>query len=319
MSSSSKWRERAVIFGGTAGVLAACSVDTSDIEFRPDRDFDLGNVGGVLGGGGVLNRAGTKGDAGSDDVPEAGEDGGGSAGSANAGAANGGVPPGGSGNVAGMSGTPGAGGTAPVNGYPCTGRLKVDRLIADFTGVNKPTDVWMDSMKLVTFGLYTFPPNDPPALMLSDGALVATAKVSQPMGVGIWFSPCVDASNYSMLEFSVLGSRGDGQQVLLRVGVGTNDTKMIDPMSRTGTCMPPGGVNDPSYCRPPVTEIMVPIQMGTGQLLSVKFADLRNGSPVPALDMNQLEQLAFVEWGFIYLNGQPAYDVQIAVDNVAFR
>jgi hypothetical protein len=318
--SSSKLRQRAVVFGGSAAcVLAACSVDTSDIKFRPDSDFDLENIGGVLGGGGVLNRAGTKGDAGSDDVPEAGEDGGGSAGSATAGAANGGMPPGGSGNVAGMSGTAGAGGMPPVSGYPCTGRVKVDRLIADFTGLNKPTDVWMDSMKLVSFGLYTFPPNDPPALMLGDGALVATAKVSQPMGMGILFSPCVDASNYSMLEFSVFGSRSDGQQVLLRVGIGTNDNKMIDPMNRTGTCMPPGGVNDPGYCRPPVTEIMVPIQMGPGQVLAVKFADLRNGSPVPTLDMNQLGQLAFVEWGFIYLNGQPAYDVQVAIDNVAFR
>jgi hypothetical protein len=320
MSSGTKLRERAAIFGGAACVLAACSVDTSDIKFRPDIEFDR-DVGGVANGGGVLNKAGNKGQAGSDTMPEGGEDSGGSAsggkptgGSPSAGAPNGGVS-----NVGGSSPVAGAGGMAPVSGYPCMARLKVDRLIADFTGVNQPADTWMDPMKVVTFGLYTFPPNGGPALMLDQGSLIVTANVSQPAGVGIWFNPCVDASAYTTLEFSVFGSRNDGQQVLLRVGVGTNDTKMIDPMSRTGTCMPPAGINDPGYCRPPVTEVMVPMQMASGQPLAVKFADLRNGSPMATLDANQLGQLAYVEWGFIYLNGQPAYDAQLAIDNVAFK
>jgi hypothetical protein len=220
--------------------------------------------------------------------------------------------------VGGNNGTAGVGGMPPVGGYPCAARVKPDRIIADFSTITKPMETWMDTSKTVTFGLYAFPPNTPPAMTIIDGALVVEAKVAQPSGAGIWFTPCLDASGFTQLEFVVSGTRNDGQLLALRVGVGTNDTKMIDPMNRTGTCMPPGGA-DPGYCRPPVTEVTVQAPTPPGMALAVKFADLRNGSPVASLDASQLTQLVYVEWGFIYLNGQPAYDVKLTVDNVAFK
>jgi hypothetical protein len=315
MSSRTKVRERAAIFGAAACVLAACSVDTSDIHFRPDREFDPENIGGVR------NEAGSKGKAGSDTAAEGGEDTGGSdtGGMPAGGSPSAGAPGGGAGNIAGNNGTAGAGGMPPVTGYPCADRVQPSALIADFASITTPMQTWQDPTNRITFGLYAFPPNSPPAMTIIDSALVVEAKVSQPLGAGIWFAPCVDASAFSQLLFTVSGVRDGTEQLLLRVGVGTNDSKMIDPMNRTGNCKPPAGVNDPGYCRPPVTEVMVQAVAPPGQSISVKFADLRNGSPLATLDMSALTQLAYVEWGFIYLNGQPAYDAKVTIDDVGFK
>jgi hypothetical protein len=315
MSSKTKLRERAAMFGGAACVLAACSVDTSDIRFRPDSEFDAENIGGVL------NQAGTKGKAGSDTMAEGGEDTGGSdtGGMPTGGAPSAGGPSAGAGNIAGSNGTAGGGGMPPSTGYPCSERVKPEPLIADFSSITMPMQTWLDSTSRITFGLYAFPPNSPPAMTIIDSALVVEARVSQPSGAGIWFAPCVDASAFTQLQFTVSGTRDATQQLLLRVGVGTNDSKMIDPMNRTGNCKPPAGVNDPGYCRPPVTEVMVQALAPPGQPISVKFADLNNGSPFATLDVNALTQLAYVEWGFIYLNNQPAYDAKLTVDDVVFK
>lgn len=315
MSSRTKVRERAAIFGAAACVLAACSVDTSDIHFRPDIEFDPENIGGVL------NKAGSKGKAGSASVSEGGEDTAGSdtGGMPAGGSPSAGAPGGGAGNIAGSNGTAGMGGMPPVTGYPCSERVKAEPLIADFSSITMPMQTWMDSTNRITFGLYAFPPNSSPAMTIIEGALVVETEVNQPSGAGIWFAPCVDASAFTQLQFTVSGSRDATQPLVLRVGVGINDTKMIDPMNRTGNCKPPAGVNDPGYCRPPVTELTTQALAPPGQSISVKFADLRNGSPIATLDPSALTQLAYVEWGFIYLNGQSAYDAKMTIDNVGFK
>jgi hypothetical protein len=319
--SNTKIRNVAALAGGMACVLAACSVDTSDVRFLPDSELDLGNKGGVLGAGGVLNKGGSKGSAGSDDVSEGGED--------NTVPPGGGMPTGGSSSggspSGGVGGSPiasgGGGGLPPASGYPCAMRSPAPSLIADFTGVMTAMDTWGDATRSISFGLYAFPPNSPPTLKPGQGIMTVETKVGQPIGFGIWFSPCLDAavSGFKGLAFSAAGNRGDGQALILRVAISTNETRMADPMSRTGGCVPPGGGMDVGYCRPAATEVMVPMTIDMTSEILVPFDAFRNGSPVAMLDDSQLSQLVGVEWGFIYLNGQPAYDAQLMIDNVGFR
>jgi hypothetical protein len=122
------------------------------------------------------------------------------------------------------------------------------------------------------------------------------------------------AASVSRVLFDVSGSRNGGQQLLLRVALGINETKFADPQFRTGGCVPPQGQNM-TYCRPAGREVMVPMSQ-MGQSVTVPFSDFMGGSPVSAIDPREIVS---IEWGFIYLNGEPAYGATFTVDNVRFQ
>jgi hypothetical protein len=323
MKARDKKRNLLTLLGATGCVLAACSVDTSDIKWVPDKDFDPGNLGGIANAGGVLNEAGDKGKAGSD----AGEDGGegNCSGSSNAGTDAGGKPTsGGAGGVsniggggAGMGG--GTGGMPPMTGYPCKARVKAPALIADFSDVKTPDQTWSTAGKELTFGTYAYPPNGgAPTRMPKDGVLTAVAKVDRPNGFGIWITPCADAdaAGFSSLGFKISGSRTDGQTLLLRVGIGINDNRIADSGILEGGCVPPMG-QDAGYCRAAAKEIMLPPNAPAGMMdVVIPFDEFRMGNPASGVDPKQITS---VEWGFIFLQQEPAYNATVSVDDVYFK
>jgi len=308
-------------------VLVACSVDTSGIHFVPDDVLEKDGLGGLPGTGGLLNGAGKKaveqGGDGATDPAGGTENAGMDAGGKGSGGSNsGGAPPVGGRNTGGTSavaGAPGGGvtgmGGMPAAGYPCQSVVAASRTIATFEGLMKPTDTWMFGS--LSFGFYTYPPNNgsTPVIKVGDGKLtVEVVKVMQPVGFGIWMSDCADAATpkFSSLSFTVSGMKSNGQQLKLRVGLNTNTNQIADPMLRKGGCVQQAGVMDGS-CRPAAVEVAL---TGMEQKVSLSFDMFRDGSP--AMRLNPAE-ITGVEWGLIYLNGDAAYDATVVVDDVTFQ
>jgi len=308
-------------------VLAACSVDTSGISFVPDDALERDGVGGLPNTGGLSNGAGKKavqegGDAGTDTA--GGTDAGGmdAGGKSSGGAVNGGAPIIGGKNNGGtgpVAGAPGGGmggmGSMPGTGYPCQNVVTPSRSIATFDGLMKPTDTWLSGS--LSFGFYTYPPNSgsAPVIKVGDGMLTAeVTRVTQPVGFGIWISDCADAATakFTALSFTVSGMKSNGQQLKLRVGLNTNTNQIADPMLRKGGCVQQSGMMDGS-CRPAAVEVPL---TGGEQQVALTFDMFRDGSP--ALRPNPAE-ITGIEWGFIYLNGDPAYDATVVIDDVTFQ
>jgi len=301
------------------GALGACSVDTSDIKFLPDSAFDnngaVGNVAGDDNGsgsdsGGASSKSGSGSGGGSD---------GGSKQTAGNGP-NGGNPSGGTNPGAGspaMGGMGGSGGVPP-SGYPCTSVVRPMGLIANFDGLTDPMEPFTDESMAVTMGFYVYPMgNGAPMIRLGDNKLtIESNMISQPSGVGMWMSVCLDAmaAQFSRVTFDLGGTRNDGQPLLLRASIGINETKFADPQFQTGGCVPPQGQNM-MYCRPAGREVMVPL-MGAPQSVTLPFSSFNDGSPVATIDP---KEIVSIEWGFIYLNGEPAYGASVTVDNVRFQ
>jgi hypothetical protein len=303
-----------------SGLLAACSVDTGGIHFVDDSVL---TDGGVANLGGAVNEAGSSGKP----VGTAGRTTGGGAsagGTPGAGGQNtagkpaggvGGMPTGGMPN-AGMGGM-GAGGGPPVGGYPCMAR-KAGKLLADFDNVRETAGTWQDSSMAVDLGLYTYPPNAMPTIKLGDGTLTVEARgVTQPTGFGLWIFPCINAkdSGYTSLRFTLAGNWSKGTAMVMRVGISTNETTFADPMFQAGSCVPPMGQNM-TYCRPNSTEVSVTKAMGPGSVIVVPFTAFKDGNPVRTVDPTQIKG---VEWGFVFLNGDPVYNALAIVDDVSLE
>lgn len=306
---------RAVV---AASALSACFVDKSDIEFVDDDRFTDDSGGGVSNNAGVTNQGGSN--------SEAGEGSGGSSegGSKQTGGSktggSGGSPSGGTNPGAGsppMGGMGGSGGVPP-GGYPCPSVVRPMGLIANFDGLTDPMEPFTDEAMAVTMGFYVYPMgNGAPMIRLGDNKLtIESNMISQPSGVGMWMSACLDAmaAQFSRVTFDLGGTRNDGEPLLLRASLGINETKFADPQFQTGGCVPPQGQNM-MYCRPAGREVMVPL-MGAPQSVTLPFSSFADGSPVATIDP---KEIVSIEWGFIYLNGEPAYGASITVDNVRFQ
>jgi hypothetical protein len=320
MVSMNKNRRRSFGFAVAAGgLLAACSVDTSDVHFVPDSVL---TDGGVANLGGVLNKAGSNGKP----VGTAGDADGGepSGGTTSTGGQNtAGKPAGGAGGMptGGMpsagTGGMGAGGGPPVGGYPCMAR-KSGKLLANFDNVTDPMASWKDASMAVDLGFYTYPPNAMPTIKLGDGTLTVDARgVTQPTGFGLWISPCINAKDagFTSLRFTLAGSWTKGMAMTMRVAIHTNDTSFADPMFQAGGCVPPMGQNM-TFCRPNATEVAVTNAMGPGTVIVLPFTAFKDGNPVRTVDPAQIKA---VEWGFIYLNGDSAFNATAIVDDVSLE
>lgn len=324
MASMNKNRRRGFGFAVSAlGLLAACSVDTSDVNFVDDDVLSMttgatgdtgsggvpvtagvANVGGVVNVAGVLNKAGSSGKAGAST--------GGS--NATAGAPSGGMSGGGM-----PSGGMGAGGGPPAGGYPCK-VVRPGKLIADFNALVNPMESWKDSTGAVDMGFYAYPPEAMPTIKVGDGALTVEARgVNKPSGFGIWFSSCLDAkaAGFVALRFNAKGTWTKGPPMTLKVAIHTNATTFADPAFQSGGCVPPMGENM-TWCRPATTEVAIlpPDAMPAPGPIVVPLTSFRNGNPAAQLDPTQIKA---VEWGFIYLNGDAAFNANIVIDDVSFQ
>ncbi|HEX2877227.1 MAG TPA: hypothetical protein VHP33_38525 [Polyangiaceae bacterium] len=308
-------------------IVAACSVDTSDVHFVPDEALSgagVANLGGVLNKGGALNQAGDSIDGGepSGGTPSTGgttskggttSTAGKPAGGSSSGGPNGGSPAGG-----GPNGGAGAGGAPPVAGYPCTS-VRPGKLLADFDKLTSPLDTWKDPTLSLSLGFYTYPPEAPPNIKVGSGNLTVEARaVNQPAGFGLWLSPCADAkgAGFNALTFTVSGTWSKGSDMFLRVGIHSNATTFADPMLQSGGCVPPMG-QDITFCRPAATEVKIsPLgMMPPAGPIVLPFSSFRNGNPAVQLDATQIKS---IEWGFIYLNGDPAFSATVEIDDVGF-
>lgn len=222
-------------------LLAACSVDTSDITFVRDEAFDQGGALGNAGvsNGGALNKAGSDGKAGS---------------------GGGGVSTGGSKLTAGSD----AGGSAPAGGTGGTGGgMPLDcpmvigpadqKLLDDFEdgdaglpAVGGRRGGWYlandgTGMQMPMLGP-NMPPNPAtPGAMMTDYAMRTSGSGFTVWGANVGLvllfgppgrAPCpYDLSNYRGLRLFV---RGTIQDSLLRVQIPTVDTHQP---AQGGTCM----------------------------------------------------------------------------------
>jgi len=195
---------------------------------------------------------------------------------------------------------------------------KTGKLLADFDKVTDAAGSWQDSSMAVSLGFYSYPPNAMPTIKVGDGTLTVEARaVTQPTGVGLWISPCVNAKDggFTSLRFTLAGSWTKGMAMTMRVAIHTNDTSFADPMYQGGACIPPMGQNM-TFCRPNATEVAVTKAMGPGTVIVLPFTDFKDGNPVRTVDPTQIKS---VEWGFIYLNGDPSFNATVIVDDVSLE
>ena len=262
---SMKKHRRGFGFVVAGSILAACSVDTSDVHFVPDDALDASGDAGKLGTG----NTGT-GNTGADDAGGAPDTGGspgtggtgnkaGTTGKAGATTGTGGV------NTAGTQGTAGAnGGNAPFGGMggmplTCPGAVAnrneplIDGFVDGDPGLPMPplggrVGGWF-VVNDGTAGATQVPPNDParppkpvaPGFDGKDYALATNGKgfLDWGAGLGMTFSngpnmkPCAyDASIHAGIRFQVVGSIA-GPDPYLHVHVVTTD---VADREHSGMC-----------------------------------------------------------------------------------
>jgi hypothetical protein len=321
-----KTRERFIALAlGVLGAVA-CSFSTDGIKFVPDSEFDAaagkGTAGAGTGGKGSAgahsagSNSGGNSDAGSDigaagDIESGGTGGLGVAGKGQGGAVNvAGMDTGVGGSLAG-GGTAGSGGAPPVTTYPCTGLKPSDKVVADFEKLSQTSLEWKDQAG-TGFGVFGFP--DPaqskPILKLGDGTLtIETYTTNSPTGAGIRITPCTDWTGATAIGFTMSGTAKPYIPMMV-MRIVTNQNLVADKTTRTGTCVPPTGIDPILACQPSHVDFAMPT-VKTSMLF--KFSEFSGGKPS---ERPELDQIKSIEWAFTWLNNQKPFDATLMIDDV---
>lgn len=229
---------------------------------------------------------------------------GGNASGATGGSDTGGMDTGGSGAT---------GGSSSGVGYACANVPLPNQNITDFsvfTGDISSCD-WGDSQSL-TGGCFAYDGDmddtvDILSSTLADESLNVTGDVVAYAGFGFWFGPCVDASQYSGITFTVGGNLGDNQ---LQFQVQTSRNYPVDDSNTKGECSGSWGSgcdnNNFTYTEDMIGEEPIAID--------VMWADLTGGDPVDPLDPTEL---LGIQWQF-NCAADAVCPLELTFDDVAF-
>ena len=123
------------------------------------------------------------------------------------------------------------------------------------------------------------------AYVLEDEALHITGTVNDYAGLGMWFGPCVDASAYAGVTFTIGGTVGEMGEAVLQVQQSDNKAFEDTNGSIRGDC--DSDVNTCAY-----NEAVYSVPETAGEV-SVCFADMTGGSPNASVDNSMLYALQF--------------------------
>jgi hypothetical protein len=131
------------------------------------------------------------------------------------------------------------------------------------------------------------------------GAWVLSGTVGTWAGAGIWIAPCVNASGYSGIQFTVSGDAGPTGRMTFKVA--SIDDFWI--LTSGGKCT--------ANCAPGAAPFTVTT---TPTVVTFRWEDLVGGSPVPAIDSSQVVQL---QWEFDWpCTGATPFPVNVTIDDV---
>jgi hypothetical protein len=287
-------------FGFSALLVVAVSSCGGASGGSDDGGEEGGGSSGTAGASGTAGTPSTGGSAGSSGGT-AGTPSGGSAGTPSGGSA--GTPSGGS---AGMTG--GTGSTCMPNqpAQTCSGALPNMHMPADGLLINWSTYVvssgaWGNStVGDLTGGTSKYNGRDvmPINVELVGADLHITATIppytadvpddaENYAGLVFWFGPCINASAYGGLEFTVGGSMGGAA---LKLQVQTSENYPADPANSKGECIFMDCATQWSECKGPDATVTVPAKP---ELVSMEWAAFAAGSPNTGVDPEGLVGLQF--------------------------
>ena len=193
---------------------------------------------------------------------------------------------GGVGNEGGASGNAGAG---PVAVFECEHYAAPGELITDFS--NWSSGNWGDDTTLTGGSFYYDSDSTDGVDMLvatvTDGALGITGDVVSYAGFGLWFGPCLDASQFDGIEFTISGDFGESG---LEFQVQTSRNYPIDTANSKGACAGEWSNGCVSNTFSPTIE-----SSETPTKLQIAWADLTGGDPIAPIDPTELLGL---QWQF---------------------
>ncbi|HEX6767088.1 MAG TPA: hypothetical protein VF103_16440 [Polyangiaceae bacterium] len=140
--------------------------------------------------------------------------------------------------------------------------------------------------------------------------LRVTGTVSTFAGVGVSFGACVDASEFSGVEFDVGGDVGPSGRVTFSAT--TRENSPEPPETETGTCEPVDPVEPYRSCQGAYTTFEV---SEAPSRQTVRFSSFLGGTPHAGV--NRAELLAFflsLEWN----DGQPEFPLDLTVGDLSF-
>lgn len=203
------------------------------------------------------------------------------------------------------SGTAGSGGAAMMpTPISCNGKRPNQPVITSFDAFMK--DRWQ-SPGNVDGGVYVYP--DP--FMPKDGEFLRFAgPVATYTGLGVWFSGCIDASKLKGVRFTMFGDAGSTKSLQFYLIVNRN--RDVDVENGVGACIPANPQDPWQTCRPPGLRLPVSAAPTTQTVL---WSDFKDGLPHASTDGSDILAL---QWSFDWSEGNPTYDAQLTIDDLAF-
>ena len=140
--------------------------------------------------------------------------------------------------------------------------------------------------------------------------LHVTGTVSTYSGVGISFGACVDASEFSGIEFDIWGDVGPTSR--LTVYASTRENSPQPPTTETGTCIPVDPLEPYRSCMDSYTTLEI---SPSATHAEISFASFHGGAPSPRVDSSEL--LGFflaVDWN----DGQMQFPLDLYLGDASF-
>lgn len=146
---------------------------------------------------------------------------------------------------------------------------------------------------------------------VSGGNLVATVSMAVQgyTGITFWFGPCLDASSYAGISFSIGGTTP--AELVSKVMVQTHATYPIDTTNKKGACAWETPEEQWSICSPPFAPFTI---SADPTVIEVPFADLTGGKPVDTVDANELVGMQFQ----FECASETACEFNVTIDDIKF-
>ena len=174
----------------------------------------------------------------------------------------------------------------------------------------------------LTGGYFTYAGDDSvlePFLSEEEPELRLIGNVQSYFGIGLWFGPCVDASEYLGISFTITGELGDPEAVEedpllngeVELQLQTSKNYVIDTENAKGECE---GSWAEGTCKSNVA--IVPVD-DAEPLVELLWEDFTGGVPEATVNPRQLLGL---QWQFNCeeSEGGPGCDMDVTIDNVQF-
>ncbi len=158
-----------------------------------------------------------------------------------------------------------------------------------------------------------------PYLSEEEPQLRLIGNVQNYFGFGLWFGPCVDASQYLGISFTIKGELGDPAAVEedpllngeVELQIQTSKNYVVDEENKKGECT---GSWDDGTCKS--NSVVVELD-DSEPLVEILWEDFSGGVPEATVSPNQLLGL---QWQFNCeeVEGGPGCDMDITIDDVQF-